>query len=749
MSIQLISPILFATLAGILAVLVIVYGLWKRHRWSRADAELRDVSRILETTHGSHGHRDLYRSFEHIINALIEFSKRRPAARWVLDDLRPVVAQYHRRAIVASAGSWDEIRNGFLERARHPVRVARAAAGWVVLIGLAGTVLGFMEALPSLQEVLVSQNDQAEVASPPTGQPRTEAAERAALTGQKLHRVLESLQGVFLATFTGVICAFLLSLCNLLLLEPAFDRFANAVDALGARWFEPLIQAPDTLVDDALRGELRSYFDEIGKRLETVLNPLISQLRLSLEQMSGLASDFSSNIRMGVGTLVTFHSAVEKLGGSAQGAVEQLVQIVRTSGDFVREVESLQQKGLEHLAAALSGPTQDLVNSAAAMSSCVQTLSGQISALGEASQAIATAIGQHSQGEIALRQDFAATVDILRDQSQSISKLRTNVDAAAKNLRDELTPLFAALSQALVKVQTESAQENRSAGERMADGIESIRGMLTSLRTLTSPIQDERRAIDELRKVIESLGRQLGQQPASRPKQPPQMETEQQIRGLEAEVRSLRRQVQGGAEGRVPLSTPASIPIQVRREPRGIGRLLRWLSFGRESESPYELLNATHDHDRPMNEKPRSEVAPRNSSPKPEQHVASSQSQSSSVDLQTLDRAVSRLLEQDPGSWETKRLLESLQLSMGGIGSIEIQHLVAPSAGKERLIALWPQSSQAGLAIVSAGQLADDAIIRYFDVAFGQRIIACRQPARVSRSGNEVTVLQKGKVESS
>ncbi len=578
-----------------MAALVILYGLGKRYRWARAAAELRDVSRALDTTYGSQGHRNLYHSFEHISNALIELAKRRPAARWVLDELRPVVAQYHRRSVVGSAGAWDEIRNSFLERKRHPVRLTRAAAGWVVLLGLAGTVLGFMEALPALREVLASQADKVETASRPAEETvpeaggeaaepgRLDAAGEAALTGQKLNRVLDSLRGVFLATFWGVISAFVLSACNLLLLEPAFDRFADDVDVLGARWFEPLILPPDTLIDDALRGELRAYFDEIGKRLETVLNPLISQLRLSLEQMSGLASDFSGNIRIGVGTLQTFHSAVEKLGGSAQGAVDQLVQIVRTSGDFVREVESLQQKGLAALADALSGPTGILANSAASMDARVQALAGQISALGEASQAIGTAIGEHSQGEAALRQDLSTNVDVLRHQIQEISHLRASVDSTAKSLHTELSPLFTILSQDLIKAQARSAQESRSTGEKVAAGVEGIWGMLASLQALASPerLHEERRAIEELRNAVDSLSHQLGQRTTHQAKQAPQPESEQQIRRLKEEIRLMRQQPERGTEGRSPTTLPpSSIPRQVQSRPSGFARLRQWLGFG-------------------------------------------------------------------------------------------------------------------------------------------------------------------------
>lgn len=439
MSPQLVWPHLFAAGAALLAVLVILSGLRQRSRWSRAVRELRQVSRDLETVYGLRDHRELHSSFEEVFQTLLGFSKNRPGAHRVLEELRPAIAQYHRQPVAGSNGAngaWSEIQSSFLERKRQPVRLTRAAAGWVVLLGLAGTVLGFMEALPALRDVLAPPAPEAAIATP-SRQDKVESAEeqaaaQVARAGQKLNRVLDSLRGVFLATLWGVISAFLLSACTLLLLEPAFDRFADQVDLLGARWFEPLLQSPDNLMDDALRAELRSYFEEISRRLDIVLQPLIGQLRLSLEQMSGLATDFSDNIRMGVDTLGTFHQAVSSLGGSAQSAVDQLVQIVKTSSAFVSEVETMQQKGMANLAQTLSGPTNLLAGSASAMRDSVEGLAGHVASLARSSQAIETALKTEGQEKAVLRRDLAQQSEILRTQ------LQTSFDTTAERLRVEL-----------------------------------------------------------------------------------------------------------------------------------------------------------------------------------------------------------------------------------------------------------------------------------------------------------------------
>jgi hypothetical protein len=171
-----------------------------------------------------------------------------------------------------------------------------------------------------------------------------------------------------------------------------------------------------------------------------------------------------------------------------------------------------------------------------------------------------------------------------------------------------------------------------------------------------------------------------------------------------------------------------------------------------------ELEQERHDRYYSQNPKPieeRKPLAADPASPSPRRPAQGyntyreSQSRPSAIDLSSLSQAVCRFLADQTGSWEIERLIQSVQRSMDGNASIEVEHLVPYSSGEWRLVALWPQRLQEGLVLVSSGELVDDDIARYFDVSYGRRIIACKQPARVSRNGNEVTVLQKGKVESS
>ena len=69
--------------------------------------------------------------------------------------------------------------------------------------------------------------------------------------------------------------------------------------------------------------------------------------------------------------------------------------------------------------------------------------------------------------------------------------------------------------------------------------------------------------------------------------------------------------------------------------------------------------------------------------------------------------------------------------------------------GRWQIAALLLPSTGQGLAVVSPGGLADSEIMKFFEVDFGRRIFACTQPARVVRSGQQISVSRKGRVESS
>lgn len=571
---------IFAAVVMVVVIWVAVSGFRQRNLWNGAVTELRDVSQDLEALFGALGHRELYRSYALVREALVAASQRHLKVRWVLEVLLPALDPYHHRAIAGAGSAWNEIRNSFFEKTRHIVRLTRAAAGWVVLIGLAGTVFGFMEAMPALREVLAPSGAQATTSQPQqteqaTGPSKPERSEAATVAGHKLYRVLGSLQGVFVATFAGVLGALLLSWFNLLFFEPAFDRFAESVDHFGARWLDPLVHAPDTLIDDALRSELRTYFEEIGRKLEGELRPLVSRLRVSLEEMSGLTTSFSGNISDGAATLKAFHAAVHALGSSAAGAVGQVQQIVEITGKFVQEVGDLQQTGVQRLSDALAGPTASLADAAAAMQSRVDSLHSEISSL-------TVAIDRHSGGEEALRQSLVQTAESLEGQLQTTAELHGAVATLGPDLGRGLAPLFDNLSRDLTRSQEHLTSDSRKTLQVIATGVDAIREMLDELRTLRSPerLREERQGLEALQRAVEGLrdGIARNERPGSRSETSPGRDNLEQV--------SLLREIRGLLQTSVD---QREAPHQgwLRRvlhrddDGQGTSRLLRWLGFGR------------------------------------------------------------------------------------------------------------------------------------------------------------------------
>ncbi len=469
-------------------------------------------------------HRQLFHSSEGLLSALLELAETGSQAQAILDELIPIIREYHSRAMTDGSGAWEEIRDSFLEQERHPIRVVKGAAGWVVLLGLAGTVLGFGTAMPSLRNVLTTQSTASSTPAP--AGPSESASDRAVLAGQRLSKVLNSLEGVFSATFAGVFSALLLSILGLVSLEPAFNRYSREVDLLGARWFVPLIHAPDTLVDDALRSELKVYFERVSERLESVLHPLVRSLSVSLEQMSGLATSFSGNIRMGVSTLETFHDAVARLGGSAEGAVEQLVKIVDLSVNFVRELETLQEKGAKTLAI----PAERLASSAAAIDRRMETLDGRLASLGDAS----------------------------RDIAKIVAASQAGIASLPVSLQHGLRPLFEMQVSALLEGQSQSTKTNREALSELTTSTQLLRNLVSS--TQGSSARDE--WIRDLGTGLAKLDARLAELPNRiQEVRAPQRALERDSSGAEAELFRILRDIR------------VSLAALAQRGPRPIARV--------------------------------------------------------------------------------------------------------------------------------------------------------------------------------
>jgi hypothetical protein len=117
------------------------------------------------------------------------------------------------------------------------------------------------------------------------------------------------------------------------------------------------------------------------------------------------------------------------------------------------------------------------------------------------------------------------------------------------------------------------------------------------------------------------------------------------------------------------------------------------------------------------------------------------------VEIETLARAVEKALAgQTSAGLEIESLLAGIR---DQVGRIDVEYIGQRVTGQWQIAALVLPSTGEGLAIVSPGGLADSEVMNFFEVDFGRRIFACIQAARVVRSGQQISVSRKGRVESS
>jgi ABC-type transporter Mla subunit MlaD len=494
------SVCLLAALAVTAAVLVAGGVAAWRWRWLAHDLDR--VRREVHAEHGGKSHGALHADFEVVRAALRSAAGRGATARVIAALLEPVTV-YHDRRSAASGDEWNDILDSVLARERWPLRLARGAAGWVVLIGLAGTVLGFSEALPKLRDFLIVHQAAEEpvAALAPGGEPppALEGPVTAGLPRElegvavptdeargEMAGVLDELTGVFYATFGGVVGALLLSVFSVSVLEPLFGRFSRAVDLVGARWLVPLLHAPASLVDESLRGELRTYFDEVGGALERQLAPLVRGLAVTLEQMAGVSTDFTGNIARGQESLGAFHRAVEELGTVARDSVGQLTGIVDTASRFLAETQSLQEEGRQQLvviAQALSEPVASLAGSAGAIEAGVASLQGELGGVGTSTSAVAQAVDALRQEGGTLQRGLSGAVDGLgafADDARILGERQEQLAARGEAMIGAVEELVERLVNARVAAgdrQEKNAAAAAAAAQQAADAIEVLRGL--------------------------------------------------------------------------------------------------------------------------------------------------------------------------------------------------------------------------------------------------------------------------------
>lgn len=491
------STELCAAFALLGALGLATWGLSKARGWRRLARELSEIGLAMEQSHVGERHRQLYRAFDAVREELWALSGGRPRARAALADLLPAATLLHARGM-AGADEWSELREGFLDGLRRPLRLVRAAAGWAVLVGLAGTVLGFSQAIPALHEVL----------SDPAGNPPAIHAASEGGAGEpqaalpRVQLVLSRLRGVFLATLGGVVGALLLSAAASFGQEPALATASREVARFGSRWLVPLIEAPDTLLDDTLRHELRGYFDEVARRVELVLSPVVTRLARELEKMEGISFGFAENLASGRATIATFHSAVGQLGGAADSGVKELVNIVNSSRDFIRELTELQTQGREQLTAAartLAGPVEALAGSAKAMDGRLEVLDRRLGDLGTSSIGISSAITEHCVENRDLRQEVSLrSVTFVQELAQVRGILDRLPDlapglgsAVAAGLKVEATALLAVWQEQ----NRQALEAQRGDAAEIAKGIEALANRLEQLETQLAPVPELLRSL--------------------------------------------------------------------------------------------------------------------------------------------------------------------------------------------------------------------------------------------------------------
>jgi hypothetical protein len=431
--------VVLAGLAGLVAATISLYGWRAWHRWKLAIRDLETIQRDLGTSpYASLTHRDIHRAFGTIRQYLEGLLPAAPAGASLLRPILVEVAQYRVPSVIGGESGWDELLARHLERSRRPLRWMRAAAGWVVLLGLAGTVLGFFEALPRLSGAFAAGAQT--VSAPNAGEPAPavapeSGAERPVPSAARMViPVLGSLGGVFLATLAGVssaLCLYVLALA----FEPRYEKLAGEVEILGRRWLIPLMQSPETVLDEAVRKELGDYVVGLSQQLVGALGPLIDSFSTALGKMSTAAEGFSVNIERGRETLGSFQTAVEILHHSAVETGTKLIGITATSRRFLEHMQKLEQQGNQRLLEAadlLTAPARSLAGSAEGLRKVLESIAQDAERL----RVAAAQMTENQALEMAQLREFAASLEkiygVLASNTATAFGLSKSLDRSAK-----------------------------------------------------------------------------------------------------------------------------------------------------------------------------------------------------------------------------------------------------------------------------------------------------------------------------
>ncbi|HEX3554593.1 MAG TPA: hypothetical protein VIA62_15330 [Thermoanaerobaculia bacterium] len=392
-----VPTVVLACAAALLSLLLWFYGLRHWWRWERAIRDLGKIrtEHLAEPEYANLDHRQIHARFREIKSFLDELLAAAPAGALVLRPILDEVTQYRTSAVIGGESGWSDLVTRHVERLHRPLRWMRAAAGWVVLLGLAGTVLGFVDALPRLSAALSAGAKAAhsaslrEVKGAEGPEEVTDPAKQSAAS--EVDEVFRSLGGVFLATLSGV-CSALWLYCWATVFERRYEKLASEVEILGRRWFVPLMQSPDTVLDEAVRKELGEYFIGLSQQLVGALSPLVHQFSEALGRMSVVADDFSANIARGSQTLGAFQTAVDTLHISARETGSRLIEATEMARQFLHHLQKLRQLGDDKLvetAGLLAIPSRSLAGSAEGLRKTLESVEQGVEKISTAAVQIA------------------------------------------------------------------------------------------------------------------------------------------------------------------------------------------------------------------------------------------------------------------------------------------------------------------------------------------------------------------------
>jgi len=492
-----------AVLAVAITAVALCWSIWRLWRWRRERRLLDSISTDL-STHAPFSTlqpAELFQRAEEAIKWMRQEGclKREAAGQGMVGELVREVEDLLPVRRSGGDGGWESILARFHEMLHLPVTLLRQAAGWVVLIGLMGTVLGFIEALPHLRNAFAGAGD----------------AMTAKSTGEFLG-VLSGLGGVFLATLAGVGCAIVLYALALLL-SSLSEQLVSAADRLGQRWFVPMLRAPDSVFGEETAREIERRFSDLRDQFGQILNPVVGQLKEALAEVPKQVEDFSANIEKGRLILDGFHGAVKTLGTSADAAVQGLTTVARESVEIVKKLPDLQAKGREEFLEAareLATPIESLSSIGKNLAASVETLSTKVEKLDVTSEVLRTSVETHESDVDTFRQELRASAAQSSQQVEAIHAIADSVAQAvgqSQNLHQRIDAAVARMPDPQAQLEAvgrlaAAAEAQRDLAEQSREIVVGLQGTLGSMAAAVQRLEQAQDSMESVKVEIPEIG---------------------------------------------------------------------------------------------------------------------------------------------------------------------------------------------------------------------------------------------------